>query len=346
MIRRDASELAHRLGQRAEAVCSHYLSAGRRQGNYWQVGDARNTPGRSMFVRLKDTSKGRAGKWTDAATGEHGDLLDIIRESLALVDFADVMIEASRFLRLPYAEPRVSLTKLDGKSARSGSSEAARRLFAMSQPIAGTPAETYLRNRGITAFQRTTALRFHPRCYYRPDHHSVTEIWPAMIAAVTDLSGAITGAHRIWLAPDGSGKAPIDTPRRAMGDLLGYAVRFGVAGEVMAAGEGIENVLSVREVVPDMAASAALSAAHLAAIQFHDSLRRLYIIVDNDAAGCGARDTLLDRAGAAGIEAIVLSSKLADFNEDLCDLGINVLRDNVRMRLAPQDGARFMRLAE
>ena len=65
MTREDASDLAHRLGREAEAVCRHYLDAGHRQGNYWQVGDARNTPGRSMFVRLKDTVKGPAGKWTD-----------------------------------------------------------------------------------------------------------------------------------------------------------------------------------------------------------------------------------------------------------------------------------------
>eukprot|EP01037_Dinobryon_pediforme_P019308 gene19308-19708_t len=58
----------------------------------------------------------------------------------------------------------------------------------------------------------------------------------------------MTGVHRTWLAPDGSDKAPIDTPRKAMGDLLGHAVRFGVPGEVMAAGEGIESVLSIREV--------------------------------------------------------------------------------------------------
>jgi len=49
---RDASELAHRLAREAEAVCRHYLSNGRREGRYWLVGDARNTPGRSMFVRL------------------------------------------------------------------------------------------------------------------------------------------------------------------------------------------------------------------------------------------------------------------------------------------------------
>ncbi|MCA0339486.1 MAG: DNA primase, partial [Proteobacteria bacterium] len=33
-----ASELANRLARDAEAVCRHYLSAGRRAGNYWIVG--------------------------------------------------------------------------------------------------------------------------------------------------------------------------------------------------------------------------------------------------------------------------------------------------------------------
>ncbi len=101
MARFDASDLAHRLGRLAEAVCRHYLSAGRREGNYWQVGDVRNTPGRSMFVRLKDSTKGPAGKWTDAATAEHGDLLDVIRESCGLIDFKDVAEEARAFLSLP-----------------------------------------------------------------------------------------------------------------------------------------------------------------------------------------------------------------------------------------------------
>jgi hypothetical protein len=62
---RDASELAHRLAREAEAVCRHYLSNGKREGRYWLVGDVRNSPGRSMFVRLQDSPKGPAGKWTD-----------------------------------------------------------------------------------------------------------------------------------------------------------------------------------------------------------------------------------------------------------------------------------------
>ena len=55
-----ASELARRLACQAEAVCRHYLSNGRREGRYWLVGDVRNTPGRSMFVRLKGRNPARA----------------------------------------------------------------------------------------------------------------------------------------------------------------------------------------------------------------------------------------------------------------------------------------------
>ena len=105
MAHHDAAELAHRLARDAEAVCRRYLSAGRREGGYWLVGDVRNTAGRSMFVRLKESPKGPAGKWTDAATGEHGDLLDVIRESRDFLDFHDIAEEARRFLSLPRPDP-------------------------------------------------------------------------------------------------------------------------------------------------------------------------------------------------------------------------------------------------
>ena len=102
MARHDAAELAIRLGRQAEAVCKRYLSNGHREGRYWLVGDVQNSPGRSMFVRLTgpESGKGAAGKWTDAATAEHGDLLDVIRESCGLIDFKDVADEARSFLSL------------------------------------------------------------------------------------------------------------------------------------------------------------------------------------------------------------------------------------------------------
>ncbi len=338
---RDASELARRLARDAEAVCRHYLSKGRRQGRYWTVGDVRNTPGRSMFVRLSgpDSGPGAAGRWTDAASAEHGDLLDVIRESCGLMQFREVADEARRFLSLPRAEP----TAAPLPPAPQGSPEAARRLWAMAKPLAGTLAETYLHARGINDLRGCETLRFHPRCWYRPEEHAPTETWPAMIAAVTDLSGAITGVHRTWLARDGSAKAPIDTPRRAMGGLLGHAVRFGTAGDVLAAGEGIETMLSLLCALPAMPMAAALSASHLAVLEFPSALRRLYIARDGDTAGDIAAAALTERAEAAGVEALVLSPQRDDFNEDLRAFGLSAVRASVRTQLAPHDAVRFMR---
>jgi len=344
---RDVSELARRLAREAEAVCRHYLSNGKREGRYWLIGDVHNSPGRSLFVRLQDSPKGPAGKWTDAATSEHGDLLDIIRESLGLRDFREVAEEARRFLKLPRSEPEFVSKPIRSRAA-VGSQETARRLFAISVPIEGTVAETYLHRRGIARVHHGGSLRFHPRCYYRPDEHLPTETWPAMIACVTNLDGRITGVHRTWLDPDGFdrirlGKAPIDTPRRAMGDLLGNAVRFGVSDDdVLIAGEGIETMLSLRCIVPTLSMAAALSANHLAAMLLSPSLRRLYIARDADAAGDAVQTTLAQRAGAAGIEAIALSPRLGDFNEDLHVFGLDALRAALRMQLAPEDVGRFL----
>jgi hypothetical protein len=341
-----ASDLSRRLAQDAEAVCRYYLSNGRRHGRYWIVGDARNTPGRSLFVRLMgpESGKGAAGNWTDAASGDYGDLLDVIRESAGLNDFSEVLDEARRFLSLPRDEPRPSQA-FDCNERKTGSPDSARRLFAMSRPIAGALAERYLRHRGISPRQDLESLRFHPRCYYRQENGSASETWPAMIAAVTDFEGKITGVHRTWLDRSGRDKAPIVSPRRAMGQLLGNGVRFGAPLDVMAAGEGIETVLSVRCLLPGMPMIAALSSAHLAAILFPTGLRRLYVLRDNDSAGERASASLIDRATAEGIEAIALTPEQGDFNDDLRRIGAQELHAALRGQVAPEDVERFLKLS-
>jgi hypothetical protein len=339
---RDASELARRLAQNVEAVCRHYLSNGRRQGRYWLVGDVRNTPGRSMFVRLSgpDSGPGAAGRWTDAASLEHGDLLDVIRGALGLVDFKDVADEARRFLSLPNPPPISSAAAARRNPVPQGSLESARRLFAASRPLAGTLAERYLHRRHLTGVAGLASLRFHPSCFYRPEGSAENLSFPALIAAITDLSGAITGVHRTWLDPAG-GKAPVDTPRRAMGNLLGHAVRFGAVDDVLAAGEGIETVLSVREILPALPLAAALSSNHLAAMLFPASLRLLYIVRDADPAGDAAVAALTARAEGVGIEPHVLSPQLGDFNDDLCRAGLLALRANLLSQLRPAEVQRF-----
>ncbi|WP_042062739.1 toprim domain-containing protein, partial [Acidomonas methanolica] len=104
--------------------------------------------------------------------------------------------------------------------------------------------------------------------------------------------------------------------------------------DVLAAGEGIETVLSLRQVLPDLPLAACLSSAHLAALIFPPLLRRLYVLRDDDPAGDQALATLHARAGDAGIELIGLSPRLGDFNDDLRALGRGALRAILHPQLA------------
>ena len=293
-----------------------------------------------MMVRLKGTDRGAAGKWTDAATGEHGDLLDLIAQAQGCGTLADTLDEARRFLRLPRPEPREPVTP-----APQGAPEAARRLFTMSKPIRGTIVETYLLTRGITDLRDCTSLRFHPRCYYRGDEDdqadAARDAWPALIAAATDLTGAITGVHRTWLHPSGQAKAPVSTPRRSMGMINSQGVRIGRVGSIVAVGEGLETMLSLRVALPDLPIVAAGSANHLDALLLPESLHRLYVAEDDDPAGRRATASVMTRAEAAGIEAMRLAPARGDFNDDLRQLGREALHAALRVQLAPEDVERF-----
>src|SRR3546814_2793788 len=111
-----------RISDWSSDVCSSdLLPKGRRQGRYWICGDVHGTPGRSLYVQLFGE---RAGKYADAATGEHGDLLDLIAANRGL-DFRAACDEARAFLHLPMQR---------SDPAPPGTSDAARRLFAASGP--------------------------------------------------------------------------------------------------------------------------------------------------------------------------------------------------------------------
>jgi hypothetical protein len=339
-----ASELARRLGDHAEAVCREYLSNGHRSGNHWIVGDVRNTRGRSMHVRLRANAKGPAGKWVDEATAEYGDLLDVIEASCGLTEFREVVDEARRFLAMPRPQTQSHSAQRQSAAAR-GSPDAARRLFAMSRPIAGTLAERYLVGRGILLTARERALRFHPGCYYRDLLTAKTLTLPALIAAVTSLDGRITGLQRTWLNPTGDGKAQLADPRRSLGHLLGNAIWLGLEPgtlvPVMAAGEGFETMASLRTVMPALPVAAATSANHLAGLTFPPGCRRLYIAADADAAGRHGIERLSQRAGEAGIVALALRPQLGDFNDDLRHLGPAHLAAWLGNQLIPEDARRF-----
>ena len=185
-------------------------------------------------------------------------------------------------------------------------------------------------------------MRFHPTCYYRAHEAAPREKRPALLAAVTDPEGRITGVQRTWLDPLGAGKAPIPAPRRALGHLLGNGVRFSAATNVLVAGEGIETVLSLKTVMPTFPMVAALSTSHLAALVLPVTVERLYVACDADAAGGRAFERLANRARVQAIDVRPLRPVLADFNDDLRVLGAAALFEALQVQIAPDDRARFV----
>ena len=311
-----AAAIAAALGARAEEVCRRYLPHGRRQGRYWVAGDIDGARGRSLFVRLH--GPGVPGKWTDAAVGTHGDLLDLVRHRTGAPTLRAALDEARAFLALP-ASPAA------GDAGDYDATEAARRLWRGCRAVDGTHAEKYLLARGL-ARCRFPALRFHPELRYREG--SAVRRLPALVAAVTGDDGAVFGVHRTWLDPRRPAKAGVASPRKALGDIRGRAVRFGAAADRVApllVGEGIETVLSLVTAVPDITAAAALSAGSLGSFSLPPACRRLVIARDNDFEGAWAAERLARRCARAGVEAAVIVPQGGDFNDDLATLGADVL---------------------
>lgn len=160
----------------------------------------------------------------------------------------------------------------------------ARQFWRCSLPLAGSPAERYLRGRGLRG-------PFPPTLRYLRDAlHTETGLrLPAMLAAVATWPARdVSAVHRTYLTADGSRKAPVTGSKLMLGLMEGGAVRLAPAGPTLIVAEGIETALSVQEALglPAWAAGAApflelliLPPAPLAAV--------VIVAADHDESGRG-----------------------------------------------------------
>jgi hypothetical protein len=136
--------------------------------------------------------------------------------------------------------------------------------------------------------------------------------------------------------------APVDTPRGRWASFSGTRSVSVRLGYVMAAGEGIETMLSLRCVMPQYGDGSRTFGSTSRSLPVSATLRQLYIVRDDDRAGDGAVPGLFDRAQSARIEAMVLSPQCEDFNEDLRNFDISALRAALRIQLTLEDVGRFL----
>lgn len=91
---RTAKEIANLLAEQAESVTRYLLPQGKKSGTEFKVGNIQGESGDSLSICITGT---KMGLWSDFATGEGGDLLDLWAQTRGIT-IADAMKEASRYL--------------------------------------------------------------------------------------------------------------------------------------------------------------------------------------------------------------------------------------------------------
>jgi putative DNA primase/helicase len=177
------------------------------------------------------------------------------------------------------SEPRSTLQPLDDDSHRIAM---ARRLWEGGRDARGSPAERYLRSRGIE-IPPPSCLRWASAC-----RHPAGRVLPAMLARIEAVDGELIGVHRTFLRPDGSGKADIEPAKAMLGRAASGAVRLGAAPEKLLIGEGIETCLAAMQATA-MPAWAALSTSGMVAVVLPPMVRTVIILADHDVSGAGER---------------------------------------------------------
>lgn len=225
--------------------------------------------------------------------GATGDLLAAVMEIEGL-NFN----EALRWLGaadLPVADPKARVQALAREEAdRDSRVDAAAAIWRASLPLIGTPAETYLTNRGVRI---------------RPDSFRFVRTWtwcdfetgetgpdvPALVGVVVDGAGEFTGIQRIFLREDGSGKAPMKRAKLSLGRVRGGALRLGPPNTEILICEGPEDGLTLAQERPGASVWVSLGTSNMASIRYPDIVHKIVICAQND----DAADRATDEAAAS-----------------------------------------------
>ena len=158
----------------------------------------------------------------------------------------------------------------------------AQKLWKAALPVAGTPAETYLRARRLPSTPPPT-IRFLPS--YRYDE---TRRFPCLIAAVQAPSRAVVAVQLTFLDPSGLRKAEVPHPRRAIGPLGDGLLRLAPAAEHIGLAEGFETAWAASLLHDEFPVWATLGADRYAIVTLPPVVRRVTIFADYDAPGLSA----------------------------------------------------------
>lgn len=190
----------------------------------------------------------------------------------------------------------------------------ARRLWQSATAISDSPAVQYLAHRGL--LRGCDQLRYLAHTPLGP--RGAVQFLPAMLAAVTTDIGVIA-VHRTFLDLATGKLAAFERPKRALGTLGFGAVRLvpPVQGRLGLA-EGIESALSAMQLF-GVPCWATLGNERFGLVSIPESVRELFLFIDNDAGGALAEKRALKAYAAPHrvIRSRAPASPGFDWNDEL-----------------------------
>lgn len=164
--------------------------------------------------------------------GIGGDVIDFVRK-MHCVDLreAAAMLDGGNL-------PVVAQPALPPELERDTTAEAVS-IWRSAGPIAGTPAEAYLRGRGLD-LRLPDSLRFARLRYGEKS-------LPCLVALVANSQDKIGGIQRTFVREDGSGKADVRAPKLSLGRIAGGAIRLAPAAGALVITGGLEDGLTLQQ---------------------------------------------------------------------------------------------------
>lgn len=295
------------------ALLREWLPNGEQQGDeYVALNPNRNDRNLGSFRICT-----RSGRWRDHAIGKGGSdpvslyayLFtggDYRAASKALATHPSIRAATIAGVVAPPAKPANLLSSPAAKLAL------VKLLFASASDLAGTPAEKYLRNRGLRPSAAWDALRASTLPYPRMGHH------PTLIARLETSGGSLVALHRTYLTHNGC-KLDVPNPRLSLGQVRGSAIRLSIATNELIICEGLEDGLTLfQELGGHVPVWVAGGASFLASMAIPDSVRSLTIAADNDPAGEQAAMRAADSHQRQGRTVKIMrpSAAFKDFNDE------------------------------
>ncbi len=322
------------LQGQVESLVRELVPEGRRAGQIWSAKNPCRADRRagSFVVWLRGEA---AGAWKDYATGEGGDLIDLVclangldrKEALAWAEdrlgWRRLSADERRSLTREVLK-RQSETREDDEHRRHVRIDRARRWYASARPIAGTLGEAYFSWRGVpldSIKHRHDFCRFLPsqEWWFGAEYEDGRKVrsgprFPAIVSKMVDAHGRLQALHFTFLALDGRGKAPVPDSGKAKlmwPETAGAAIwltrgRGNRKPKIMieqgmsapaVVGEGIEDGLSSALANPDERHMAAGSLPNLLHLPDYPWVNGWIVLKDNDW-GKPQAQALFDRAAA------------------------------------------------